>query len=104
RIGVLMVVGAYYPEIAGGGLQCRTLVLSLRDRVDFTVLTTTADPDAQFCSEVDGVPVFRIFLDPRRAWTKVRALAQFARAILRIARTCDIIHFHGFTQKMLLLL
>ena len=104
RIGVLMVVGAYHPEIAGGGLQCRTLILALRDRVDFTVLTTTADTDAPFCSIVDGVRVFRVFVDPRRAWTKARALLQFARALPRIARACDIVHFHGFTQKMLLLL
>lgn len=99
-----MVVGAYYPEMSGGGLQCRTLVRALCDRVDFTVLTTTSQPGEPLESEVDGVRVCRIFLDPRKPWTKVRALAQFVRVAGRLAFAADIFHFHGFTQKMLLLI
>lgn len=63
---VLMVVGAYFSELAGGSLQCRMLVLALQDRMRFTVLTTTAVEGAAERSDVDGV-----FIDPRRRWTKL---------------------------------
>lgn len=98
-----MVVGAYYPELAGGSLQCRTLSLALRDRVDLAVLTTTAMADAPARSLVDGIPVFRVFVDPRDWRTKAAAAWRLARLIPGRVRDCDILHFHGFTQKMLLL-
>jgi glycosyltransferase involved in cell wall biosynthesis len=98
-----MVVGAYYPELAGGSLQCRTLSLALRDRVDLAVLTTTAMADAPARSLVDGIPVFRVFVDPRDWRTKTAAAWRVARLIPGLVRDCDILHFHGFTQKMLLL-
>jgi len=103
RPHVLMVVGAYYPEVAGGGLQCRTLILALRDRVDFTVLATTATSGQPLLSMVDGVPVYRIENDLRRPFTKLRGIVQFARALWHVARHCDVFHFHGFTQRMLAL-
>lgn len=98
-----MVVGAYFPELSGGALQCRTLVLALRDRVRFTILTTTAERDALERSEVDGIVVYRVFVDPRRLRSKLAATWRMTRLIPRLTRECDIFHFHGFTQKMLLL-
>jgi glycosyltransferase involved in cell wall biosynthesis len=100
---VLMVVGAYYPELAGGSLQCRTLVLALRDRVRIRVLTTTATRDAPEHSEVDGIPVYRIFVDSRDWRSKLVATARLMRLLPRLVHDCDIFHFHGFTEKMLLL-
>src|SRR5437016_1157689 len=41
--GVLLVIGAYYPELSGAGLQTRSIVRRLSDHIDFSVLTTTAD-------------------------------------------------------------
>jgi glycosyltransferase involved in cell wall biosynthesis len=98
-----MVVGAYFPVLAGGSLQCRTLVLALRDHVRFTVLTTTAVEGVAERSNVDGVAVYRVFIDPRRRWTKLAGAWQMTRLVRRLARERDIFHFHGFTEEMLLL-
>jgi glycosyltransferase involved in cell wall biosynthesis len=101
---VLMVTGAYYPELAGGSLQCRTLVLALRDRVRFSVLTTTAERSQAGRSEVDGVPVYRVFVDPRARITKVAAAWRMLGLLPTLVGGSDIFHFHGFTEKMVLLM
>ena len=41
--GILMVTGAYWPELSGGGLQCRTMIHALRERFRFRVFTTCTD-------------------------------------------------------------
>jgi glycosyltransferase involved in cell wall biosynthesis len=100
---VVMVVGAYFPELAGGSLQCRSLVLALRDRVRFTVLATTTNVAAAGASEVDGIAVHRVFVDPASRLSKLRASWRMVRLIPELTRNADIFHFHGFTEKMLLL-
>ena len=60
RPRVLMVTGAYAPETSGASLQCRNLIRALRDRADFSVLTTSTDPSLPSQSAVDGTPVENI--------------------------------------------
>jgi len=98
-----MVVGAYYPEVSGGGLQCRTLIRALSERVSFTVLTTTTLAAGQVRDLIDDVPVYRLYVDPQKPWTKCRALFRLLRLAPELLRRCQIIHFHGFTQKMIFL-
>lgn len=98
-----MVVGAYYPELAGGSLQCRTLALALRDRAAFTILTTTTTPGEVERSEVDGIPVYRVYVDSRSRRSKIAAALRMLRLAPTLVRGCDIFHFHGFTEKMILL-
>ena len=57
RRGVLMVTGAYWPELSGGGLQCRTMIHALKDRLRFRVFTTSTDRQLPAASEVEGIPV-----------------------------------------------
>lgn len=97
--GVLMVVGAYYPEISGGGLQCRTLVQALKEHVRFTVLATTRDALLPPFEEIDGVPVYRVFVDPRSAVGKARALARLVRLYLGLRDRFEVVHLHGFSRK-----
>lgn len=99
-----MVVGAYYPELAGGSLQCRTLVRALRDRVRFSVLTTTRERGLPRASEVDGVPVHRVLVDVQVPFTKITGALRMLMLSPKLAARHDIFHFHGFTEKMLLLL
>ena len=99
-----MVVGAYYPELAGGSLQCRTLVNALCNRVRFTILTTTRERELPRLSEVDGVPVHRVYVDVRMPFTKATGAARMLALAPPLAASHDIFHFHGFTEKMLLLL
>jgi glycosyltransferase involved in cell wall biosynthesis len=99
RPRVLMVTGAYYPELSGASLQCRMLVKMLADRASFAILTTTTDPRLRGADEVDGVPVRRVVLDPGRASSKLRAAVPMARGFVAAAARRDIVHFHGFSQK-----
>jgi glycosyltransferase involved in cell wall biosynthesis len=102
--GVLMVTGAYFPELSGAGLQCRALIGRLQDRVDFSVLTTTADRSLPADDVQDGVPVYRVFINPRSWWSKTIGSIRFTRVFLRNAARFSIVHLHGFSQKSILLI
>lgn len=103
RPGVLMVTGAYYPELSGAGLQCRAIVGRLQGDIDFTVLTTTADRSLPVHDVQDGVPVHRVYVDPESWLSKAIGAVRFTAAFLRTRRRFGIMHLHGFSQKSVLL-
>jgi glycosyltransferase involved in cell wall biosynthesis len=98
-----MVVGAYYPELSGGALQARQLIRALGARAACVVLTTTAVPEP-LAAEVDGVPVHRVFVDPRHRGSVARAAIALSVAFVRLARQVDIVQLHGFSRKSILLM
>ena len=98
-IRVLLVTGAYYPEISAAAVECRAVAAALRGRVDFSVVTTAIDPALAATGIVDGVTVHRVRLDRRRSLSKVRASARLATCLWRAARACDVMHIHGVSQK-----
>jgi glycosyltransferase involved in cell wall biosynthesis len=98
-----MVTGAYHPELSGAGLQCRHLIRALGDRARCRVLTTSARRGPT-PAMVDGVPVHRVFVDVGRRRSRARAGAALAAAFLRLAARVDIVHFHGFSRKSILLM
>jgi glycosyltransferase involved in cell wall biosynthesis len=98
-----MVTGAYFPELSGGGLQARAVVRALRDRVDFHVLTTSADPSLPRRSSEDGVAIRRVYVDVTRAASKLTAGLRFAAAFLQVALRIDTVNLHGFSRKAILL-
>lgn len=100
-----MVVAGYYPEIAGGGhLQCHTLVRALQDRVAFQVLSVTRPSDIPERDMVEGVPVFRIKLDPASLKERLGASWRLVRFFVGRRREFSIVHCHSFTKKMLLVI
>jgi glycosyltransferase involved in cell wall biosynthesis len=99
-----MVTGAYAPETSGASLQCRNLIRALRDRVDFTVLTTSTDPALPSQSVVDGTPVRRITVDPGSRVSKAMAIERMASSFLEMAPRIDVVHLHGFSQKSVLVI
>jgi glycosyltransferase involved in cell wall biosynthesis len=99
RESVLLVTGAYYPEISAAAVQARAAASVLGDRVRFAVLTTAVDPALPDTAVVDGVPVFRIAVDVRSRWSKARASLRLARKLLRIGGDYEVVHLHGFSQK-----
>lgn len=103
RPSVMMVTGAYFPELSGAGLQCRELIRQLHGAAAFTVLTTTTDAALPLDDERDGVPVFRVFVDPSSVWSKFTAGVRMTRVLLRRRRQFSILHLHGFSQKSMLL-
>ena len=104
RPRVLMVTGAYFPEKSGASLQCRNLVAALRDRVDFTILTTTTDPSLPWRASVDGTPVRRIAVDPSSRASKAIAIERMASAFVELSSSFEIVHLHGFSQKSVLVI
>src|SRR5258708_4638282 len=100
---VLMVTGAYFPELSGGGLQARGVVRALAGRARFTVLTTSIEPSLPARTTEDGVPIYRIVVDPRSPLSRIRATAQFAAALYSLRRDVDIVNLHGFSKKAVLI-
>jgi glycosyltransferase involved in cell wall biosynthesis len=100
---VLMVTGAYYPELSGGGLQARRVVHALRDAVEFSVLTTSADPALPAAAAEAGVPIRRVYVDVTSAISTVTAGTRLALAFIGRASRIDIVNLHGFSRKAILL-
>jgi glycosyltransferase involved in cell wall biosynthesis len=101
--GILMVTGAYWPELSGGGLQCRTMIGALRDKFRFRVFTTCTDRALSSDDTVDGIPVKRVLVDVARPSSKLRAAVRTIGFFIRHQRSFDVVHLHGFSQKSVLL-
>lgn len=101
--GVLMVTGAYWPELSGGGLQCRTMIRALGDQVRCRVFTTCTDLSLPAESMVEGTPVTRVYIDTARPSTKWHAAVATVRYFLTQSDTFEIVHLHGFSQKSILI-
>ena len=101
--GILMVTGAYFPELSGGGLQCKATIDALHGPLRFTVLTTSTDASLPVVSEVDGTLVYRANVDVTSRWSKAKAAWAFLWSFLKLSGSFDIVHLHGFSQKSTLL-
>ena len=97
-----MVTGAYFPELSGGGLQCKAMIDTLRTEVSFAVLTTCTDASLPVADTIDGTPVHRVYVDVSSRWSKVRAAWAMARSFLSLTSGCDLVHLHGFSHKSIL--
>tara|TARA_Y100000310_G_C20656536_1_gene802240 strand:- start:290 stop:2314 length:2025 start_codon:yes stop_codon:yes gene_type:complete len=99
---ILMITGAYYPEISGAANQCRQLIDSLKDKLSFFILTTVRDINLPPSSQVDGVELFRVFIrngfiNYSRAFWLVTLFFFYQR------KEFQIVHLHGFSLKSALL-
>lgn len=101
--GVLMVLGAYFPEGSGISFQCRELVLELKDRVRFTILATSLHRQLPQEERVEGVGVYRVFIRPDRPFSKWVAGCRMALRFFQLRRKFEIVHLHSVTQKNLLI-
>lgn len=97
---VLMLTGAYHPEVSGGGVQCRALVRALRPLVHFAVLSTARDPALPRVGAEDGVRVVRVPLGRGSPVARAAAGLRLAYDVLRLRH--DILHLHGFSAKSML--
>lgn len=96
---VLMVTGAYFPELSGGGLQCKAIVDALGGHASFAVLTTCTDARLPSRDNVDGTPVYRVHVDVSNPASKMLAAVAFTRHFVAQRSNIDIVHLHGFSQK-----
>jgi glycosyltransferase involved in cell wall biosynthesis len=96
---VLLVAGAYYPEISAAGLQCQAVAAALHGRARMSVLVTAVDPKLPASEDVGGVAVTRLRVDVRRAASKTGASIRLVARLARLLPFVDVIHMHGFSQK-----
>jgi glycosyltransferase involved in cell wall biosynthesis len=99
---VLMVTGAYHPEISSGGLQVQMVARAAGDSVAFHVLTTATDPALPRESRVDNVDVSRIVVDVNSTRSKLQAADEMIRELVALLRSSDVVHVHGYSTKNLL--
>jgi glycosyltransferase involved in cell wall biosynthesis len=102
RLRVVLVTGAYAPEISSGGLQAQMVARTLDGRVDFRVLTTATDAALARQAVVEGVPVSRIAVDVTSNRSKLQAADAMTRDLVGLLRTADVVHLQGFSQKNVL--
>ena len=96
---VLLVAGAYYPEISAAGLQCQAVAAALRGRARVSVLVTAADPALPSVETIDGVAVTRVAVDVRSGASKASASIRLLGRLAGLLPRVDVIHIHGFSQK-----
>ena len=100
NINVLMVTGVYFPEVNGAVLQCKRIVSSLKNKITFSVLTTTRYKKLADQNIVDGVNVFRPY-----AGNYIFRLLQVIKIFqVFLTRKIDIVHLHGFSSRSALIL
>lgn len=101
-IKVLMVTGAYHPEISSGGLQSQLMAEAMAGRAEVRVLTTAIDLTTPRYEVVEGVQVTRIHLRVTSLTSKWQAAGVMLRELWRLVRWCDVIHVHGVSTKNVL--
>lgn len=99
KLRIVMVTGAYYPEVSGAGLQCRALLhaASKGGELKFSVITTAVDRSLPPRSDDNGVAVIRL-----RAGGIFTVLAHWLPRLLELVReisVADVVHLHGFSRK-----
>ena len=98
RLRVMLVTGAYHPQISSSASQCRAVARVLADRVEFSVLTTATELSLPVYEDIDDVPVYRVLVRadrPGGLGGLFRMVGQYRRA----ARRADLIHVHGVSRK-----
>ena len=98
-LSVLMVTGAYHPEISSGGLQCQTMARELAGKASVSVLTTAVDPQLPAHGVVEGVPVTRIHVDVTSTVSTAAASGRMLAALARLLPKTDVVHIHGCSSK-----
>jgi glycosyltransferase involved in cell wall biosynthesis len=99
---VLMVTGAYFPEISSSGLQCQVVARLVRDVASCEVLTTATDASLPLRELVEGVRVRRVYVDVTRPVSKCRATLLMLARLFRSMPRVHVVHIHGFSTKNVL--
>jgi glycosyltransferase involved in cell wall biosynthesis len=96
---VLLVAGAYDPEISAAGLQCQAVARVLRGRVRMSMLVTAVDPSLPSTDVIDGVRVTRVPVDVRSGASKAGATLGMLGRLSALLPGIDLVHVHGVSQK-----
>ena len=100
-MNVLLVAGAYYPEISAAGLQCQAVAAVLKDRARMAVLVTAVKPGLPSRERIDDVDVIRVGVDVRSSVSKTIATIRMVARLAALLPRVDVVHIHGVSQKTL---
>ena len=94
-----MITGAFYPEVSGGGLQCKSLIDALGKNIKPYVITTSSSKELK--SEVlsGDIRVFRAYLNPKSFISRTAVFFKFICIFLGLMTRVKIVQMHGFSQK-----
>ncbi len=96
---VLLVAGAYFPEISAAGLQCQAVAAALSGRARMSVLVTAVDPGLPPSETIAGVAVSRVAVDVGSGASKASATVRLIGKLAALLPRVDVVHLHGFSQK-----
>ena len=97
RPRVLLVTGAYAPELSSGGLQCEMVARTLQRDVAFQVFATALDGALPAHGFVDAVAVSRVVV--RASGSNLSAAPRMIAELGRLTRQSDVVHVHGYSRK-----
>jgi len=101
---VLMVTGVYLPEINGAVLQCKKIISSLSNKVEFEILSGSVNrvicEDTLDC----GVRIARISAGDSGVVLKFFFVLFFLIKFTAVVRRVEIVHVHGFSLRNSLLI
>ena len=95
---ILMIVGSYWPDISGGGLQVRLLSRFLKKFYNFYFLTTTTNKSLKSSNKI-----FRIHYKKNSITNLLNIIKLFFFFSINIYKY-DIIYIRGFTKKIALII
>jgi glycosyltransferase involved in cell wall biosynthesis len=96
---VLLLTGAYDPEVSASAVQCQAVARQLGDRCRFLVVTTAVDRSLPRTDQIEEVVVHRIPIDVRRLSSKIAAFARVVSRLIALAPDFDLLHIHAVSQK-----
>lgn len=96
---ILLIVGAYFPELSAGGLQSRQVARCLAERTESTVLTTATTPNLLAHETVDAIPVSRVRVGQSGVLNTMRATWRLVAELLQLLPRVDLVHIQGFSTK-----
>ena len=96
---ILLVAGAYHPEISAAGLQCQAVARVLGARARMSVLVTAVDSSLPPSEVLDGVHVTRVKVDVLSRASKAGASLRMMAKLASVVPAVDAVHLHGFSQK-----
>ena len=99
---VMLVTGAYAPEISSGGQQCREVARTLAGRVRFVVVATAVDRSLPLESEIEGVRLYRLPIDVTSLGSRIAAALRLAGIFFALRRDVRVVHIHGISSKNVL--
>jgi glycosyltransferase involved in cell wall biosynthesis len=103
KIKVLMVTGVYFPEVNGAILQCMRIVNTLKNKVLFSVLTSTSDYKKVSTNMVNNTKVTRILLGSSKFSLMLHAI-KTTLFFLKNRNNFDIVHLHGYSLRSVVII